>query len=81
MRRLLLAAALAAAATITPAISASGAASPCFGVTDPGYVAAFDAADGVTDGQVSYPEPRWYDEQQTWATPVGMFPGDRKSVV
>ena len=47
---------------------------PCFGAPAP-YVTAFDAADGVTDGKASYPEPRFYDEQQTWATHRFETPG------
>jgi len=36
------------------------------------YVAQYDAADGSTDGKVSYPEPRVYLESQGWLKPPGV---------
>jgi hypothetical protein len=48
---------------------------PCFGAPAD-YVAAFDTARGqAADGAVTYAEPRWYDEQQSWATHALAFPG------
>lgn len=49
----------------------------CFGAgVDPAYVTAFDAAGGRSvNGQVDYEQARFYDEQQTWATPRLETPG------
>lgn len=48
---------------------------PCFGVPAE-YVAAFDTVRGQpADGKVTYNERRWYDEQQSWATPGLTQPG------
>lgn len=54
--------------------SSAEAATSCFGAPAD-YVAAFDAKDGATDGQVDYPEPRVYIEVQSWVTRPGETPG------
>ena len=60
------------------AVSAQTAAASsyaCFGAPVD-YVTAFDTVRGQpADGAVTYSEPRWYDEQQSWATPAFALPG------
>lgn len=74
--RLFIAALIAGVLVGVSAAPAMAASSPCFGAPAD-YVAAFDTARGqAADGSVTYSEPRWYDEQQSWATPpFGMMPG------
>lgn len=74
MRKLLLLPLLAALALVGGKAEAATFFS-CFGAPAD-YVLAFDTAGGrARDNKVDYEQPRWYNEQQTWATHSFEFPG------
>lgn len=59
---------LALAALVAAGLSggpARAAGFACYGAP-PDYVTAFDATDGAVDGRVSYPEPRFFMDNQSW---------------